>query len=228
MLVHDALDGWRIWYTRPAEATLTLYSPIYGTDLQRVRPSTCRTTGKLMRATCALRAHQPPAPGCACGIYAVTNVVDAIYRLRAMAANIRRADTYNCWFPLNPDRGMVPVLAQVKLRQAVEHDDKGTWSILSQVKQQIKVSTPVIRAATAEITHMYITDDLIGPEAADNLAQHLTASFDVKTDRSLPPYTTQDWDSRPEWMRTEPWRTQNVVDSTLGTLISAPGSVTSC
>ncbi|WP_237083382.1 hypothetical protein [Mycobacteroides abscessus] len=112
-------------------------------------------------------------------------------------------------------RGMVPVLAQVRLRQAVEHDDKGTWSILSQVKQQIKVSTPVIRAATAEITRMYITDDLIGPETADNLAQRLTASFEVKTDRSFPPCTTQDWDSRPEWMRTEPWRTQYAVDSLL-------------
>lgn len=223
MSVHAVMDGWRIWYTRPAETTLTLYSPIYGTDLQRVRPSNCRTTDKLMHATCSLRAHQPPAPGCACGIYAVTNVVDAIYRLRAMAANIRRADTYNCWFPLNPDRGMMPVLTQVRLRQVVEHDDKGTWSILSQVKQQIKVSTPVIRAASAEITRMYITDELTGAEAADNLAQRLAVNFDVKTDRCLPPCTAQDWDSRPHWMRTEPWRTQNAVDSTLAGLIRNHG-----
>lgn len=223
MSVHAVMDGWRIWYTRPAEATLTLYSPIYGTDLQRVRPLNCRTTNKLMHATCSLRAHQPPAPGCACGIYAVTNVVDAIYRQRAMAANIRRADTYNCWFPLNPDRGMVPVLAQVRLRQAVEHDDKGTWSILSQVKQQIKVSTPVVRAASAEITRMYITDELIGPEAADGLAQRLAASFGVGAQVGPPHCTANDWDSRPEWMRTEPWRTQNAVDSTLAGLIPGYG-----
>jgi hypothetical protein len=61
---------------------------------------------------------------------------------------------------------MAPVLAQVTLHRAVDHDDQGTWSILAEVKQQIGASTPVIRAASAEITRLFVTVELIGAQAA--------------------------------------------------------------
>ncbi|MGH3725007.1 MAG: hypothetical protein ACRDUS_12910 [Mycobacterium sp.] len=238
MAVHDVVSGWRVWYTRPAEERLTLYSPMYGTELQGFQPSNCRTNTRTMRAVCSLLSaredpvtgqriwgrHNPPSPGCRCGIYAVTNVVDAIYRLRAMVANIRRGDIYNCWFPLNPDRGMVPVLARVRLRQVVEHNDIGTWSILSQVRRQIKTSTPVVRAASAEITRIYITDELAGAKAADSIAQRLAMSFGVETfGGDYPTFSSADWDSRPEWMCTEPWSTLYAVDSILAGVYQSHG-----
>jgi hypothetical protein len=164
--VRDTADGWRVWYTWPAREQLTLYSPIYGAQLQGVRSSACRTSDRVMRAVCSLHDHDPPAPGCRCGVYAVANPLDGVYRLRSMTCNIRGGDWYNSWFPLNPSRGMAPVLAQVTLHRAVDHDDQGTWSILAEVKQQIGASTPVIRAASAEITRLFVTIELIGAQAA--------------------------------------------------------------
>lgn len=210
-------DGWRMWYTRPAEQQLVLYSPIYGTPSQNVRPETCRTTDRVLRAECPVsRDHKPPVPGCACGVYAVPNVVDAIYRVRATAINIRDADPANCWYPFAPDRGMTPVLTRVKLRRAIDDDDVGTWAVLSALKQQIAAPTPVIRAASAEVTRIFVPSALIGSAAADRIAQRLAAGFGVETvGGRYPEYSVAEWDSRPEWMRDEPWRTRYFVDTVL-------------
>jgi hypothetical protein len=144
-----------------------------------------------MRAACAVHDHDPPAAGCPCGVYAVANVVDGLYRLRAMTANIRENDWYNCWWPLWPDRGMAPILAQVTLHRAVDHDDRGTWSILSRVKRQISVSTPVLRGASAEIRRVFVTPELIGTEAAVKLANRLSVTFDVEVVAGFPKYTAR-------------------------------------
>lgn len=213
--VRDTARGFRIWYTRPAEDPLTLYSAMYGTQLQGIRSSTCRTRDRIIRAVCPVHDHDPPAAGCACGIYAVENTLDAVYRLRAMTSNIRGGDSYNCWWPLNPDRRMAPVLAQVKLRRAVEHDDQGTWSVLAHVKQQIGAHTPVLRAASAEITRVFVSDELIGAQAAVTLADRLAASYGVEAVAGFPEYTADEWDLRPAWMYEKPWCTLYSVDSVL-------------
>jgi hypothetical protein len=212
MTVGDTALGWRICYTRPAQKQLMLYSPVFDSRKPAV---TCRTTDRIFRAACSLHDHDPPAPGCRCGVYAVANVVDGLYRLRAMSRNIVADDWYNCWFPLWPDRGMAPILAQVTLHRAVDHDDKGTWSILSKVKQQIGASTPVIRAASAEIERVFVTAGLIGREAAVELANRLAASLGVEAVAGFPEYSTDDWDTRPDWMRSEPWRSRYFVDAML-------------
>lgn len=208
-------DGWRVWYTRPAEQQLVLYSPIYGARTPRYPLTTWRTTDRVLRAECPVsHYHTPPVPGCACGIYAVPNVVDAIYRVRAMAINIRDADPG--WYPFAPDLGMVPVLARVKLLSAIDDDDVGTWAVLSALKQHIDAPTPVIRAASAEITRIFVPGALIGAAAADRLAQRLAAGFGVETvGGEYPEYSAAEWDSRPEWMRDEPWRTRYFVDAVM-------------
>jgi hypothetical protein len=170
MTVRDTAVGWRVCYTRPAQKQLVLYSPVFDSRKPAV---TCRTTDRIFRAACSLANHDPPAAGCKCGVYAVADVLEGLYRLRAMTANIREDDWYNSWWPLWPDSGMAPLLAQVTLHRAVEHDDRGTWSILSKVKRQISVSTPVLRAESAEITKVFVTPELIGTKAAVKLADRL-------------------------------------------------------
>jgi hypothetical protein len=39
------------------------------------------------------------------------------------------------------------------------------------------------------------------------IARRLVAGF--------PEYTTRDWDTRPDWMRTEPWCTKYAVDAVM-------------
>ncbi|SON63381.1 putative low molecular weight protein-tyrosine-phosphatase [Mycobacterium simulans] len=212
-----ATAGWRVCYTVPGQAQLTLYSPCHGARHEGLRLSNCRTNNRIIRATCSIDPdHEPPAFGCTCGIYGVGNGVDALYRVRAMTANIRREDTYNSWFPYHPNRGMAPVLTHVMLQGAVAHDDVGTWCPLSHVRQQIATSTPVIRAASAEIIRIFVTRELIGAEAAVEVAERLATTFGVEAVAGLPTFTRHDWDTRPQWMRTEPWRTKYHVDALIG------------
>lgn len=235
------VDGWRVCYTRPAERQLTLYSPIYGTHKQGVRSSTCFTRDRIMRGVCPLQDHAAPAPGCACGVYAVANVVDGLYRLRAMTMNIRNRAA-GSQFPCFPDSGMVPILSRVELHRAAGHDDKGMAPILTQfdangherylplgiwsrVKQvddlgrktyvSLGTSIPVIRAASAEIRRVFVTAELIGAEAAIELANRLAASLDVEAVAGFPEFTARDWDTRPDWMSTEPWRSLYAVDAVM-------------
>ncbi|WP_156747833.1 hypothetical protein [Mycobacterium sp. 1465703.0] len=53
------------------------------------RRTTNHTRERTLRAACWFHDHDAPAPDCTCGLYAVANVVDALYRLRAMTINIR-------------------------------------------------------------------------------------------------------------------------------------------
>ena len=216
------IHGWRVWYTRPAERQLSLYSAVYGAPNQHLRKSMCRIQSRDMDAECSVHGHAPPPAGCACGIYGVTNVLDAVYRYRAMAANIQRGDGYNCWFPYGPARGMVPVLARCTFRRAVAHDDVATWAVLSDVRGQIDVATPVLRAGSARIERVFVTDGLAGDgAAARELADRLGAALDVDGIAGLPRCTGLDWEQRPEWMRLQPWNTRYQVDRLLSGLTLA-------
>jgi hypothetical protein len=89
--VRDVATGWRVCYTKPAEGQLTLYSPMYGfqppADCGFYRPvpmSLSRTRSRVMHAVCAFVAHDPPAARCSCGVYALENVINGLYHLRAM------------------------------------------------------------------------------------------------------------------------------------------------
>jgi hypothetical protein len=109
-------------------------------------------------------------------------------------------------------RGIAPVLTQVTLHRAVDHDDIGTWSILAGVKQRIGTNTRVLRAGAAEVTRMFVPGGSIGAQACATVG----GGFGVETvGGGYPEYTHADWDWRPEWMRTEPWRTRYAVDELL-------------
>lgn len=205
--------GWRVWYTRPSEPRLTLYSAVYGAPNQGLQRRDCATQSRVLRAVCTVHGHEPPAPGCACGIYAVGNVVDALYRLRAMAANIRRPDARHSWFPYRPDSGMVPVLARVRLQRAVEHDDNGTWAVLAEARRVICTPTPVLRAASAEITRLFVPGDLLDDRSGAELAARLAHAFGVEAATGLPVYSREEALATPEWMRAEPWFTSYAVDA---------------
>lgn len=222
--VDDQLDarptsGWRVWYVRPADERLTLYSPVHGYTLERLKPSDCLTRDRTIHATCSIDSdHNPPDFRCLCGIYATASVVHALYLVRAMAWNIDRGDPFYSWFPYRPDRGMAPVLTKVVLQRAVDHDDIDMWSTLSCVREKIGVRTPVLRAASVEITHAFVPyTSWIDRQTTAQIADRLSAGFGIKTFAAgmLPKYTPADWDARPEWMRTEPWRTKYRVDSML-------------
>jgi hypothetical protein len=66
-----------------------------------------------------------------------------------------------------------------------------------------------------EITRFFVPDELIGAAAAGDLAQRLEARYGVEAVTGYPDYTTDDWDSRPKWMRTEPWRSMYSIDERL-------------
>ncbi len=208
-------EGWRVWYTRPAEPDLSLYSAVYGAPNQGLRPEMCRSRSRVMRAHCSVRRHAAPAAGCACGVYTVENVVDGLYRVGAMVSNIYLRDTHNSWWPYKPDHRMAAVLGRVRLHGAVEHDDAGTWSVLSQVKAQIGPSTPVLRAASAEILELFVAEEFVGTAAARELAPRLADAFGVPAQAGYPTFTLEEWHERPAWMTTEPWRQRCNVDAIL-------------
>ena len=111
---------------------------------------------------------------------------------------------------------MAPVLSRVTLRRAVDHDDKGVAAILwHRGCEPIATSTPVIRASSLEITRLFVTDELIGTVAADDLADRLATRYDVEAVAGFPEYAADDWDTRPDWMHTEPWRTLCAVDAVM-------------
>jgi protein-tyrosine-phosphatase len=211
----DVPRAFRMAYTRPAEDPLWLYSPCYSTPVHGIRPTNCRTTDLVLRARCSLQDHEPPAPSCTCGIWAVDNIVDALWRVRKLTRGIRRQDLDV--LPMRPDPGIAPILTQVALHRAIESLDLGAG---------VDGGVPVLRAASAEVERIFVTDELIGTRRATELANRLAASYGVEAIVGLPKFTQDDWDARPEWMRTEPWRSMYRVDSLVGPLkaISLPSA----
>jgi hypothetical protein len=201
----DIPGAGRMAYTRPAEEPLWLYSPCYSTPVHGIRPTNCRTDNLVLRARCSLQDHEPPVAHCSCGIWAVSDVVDALWRVRKLTRGIRRQDLDV--LPMRPDPGIAPILTQVRLHRAMECLDLGAG---------VAGGTPVLRAASAEVTRIFVTDELIGIQKARELANRLAASYDVEAIVGLPKFTQHDWDARPEWMRTEPWRTMYRVDALVG------------
>jgi hypothetical protein len=94
----------------------------------------------------------------------------------------------------------------------VEHDDVDTWAPLARVKAKITAPTPVLRAASAEITAVFVTDETHGAEVARQLARRLKWGLGVEATIGYPEYSAEDWDARPEWMRVDPWRSTYHVD----------------
>ncbi|WP_326544691.1 hypothetical protein QGN31_06560 [Mycobacterium sp. 2-64] len=190
------------------------------------RRTTNYTRERTLRAACWFNDHDAPAPNCSCGLYAVANVVDALYRLCAMTSNIRRLVRGGCW-PYRPSMGMVPVLAHVTLHQVMDHDDIATAPILwHDEADSLATNFPVLRAGSAEIQRMFVTAEPRGTatsaeakrgalEDAVVLAERLTEQFGVPAVAGFPEYTAQDWDARPEWMRAEPWRSEYRVGGVL-------------
>jgi len=218
--------GWRVWYVRPREEPLRLYSP-------QVRPGAGRIPSvgaRVLRASCPLANHEPPAPGCRCGVYACVNLIDAAWRLRAMADGRRRVDDET--IP-SADRDAVLVLAAVTLERAVRHNDSGYSVFLGpdgyvrlgrhldvevdnqgrRIYRLDEVAVPVLRAAAATITRLHVPDQ--PPVKAERIAQRLAARFGVEAMPGWPDYTPAEWDSRPEWLRGEPWRARYRVDELL-------------
>lgn len=75
--------GWRFWIARPDEDVL--HSPYYG--LGEVPPWPTAE----MRATCRLRkGHEPPMPGCRCGVYADHSLKVARARARCFPRIVQK------------------------------------------------------------------------------------------------------------------------------------------
>lgn len=222
MIVRDTVQAWRLWYTRPAEAELTLYAPT--SRAERVRS----TRDRITYATC-IHGHEPPAVGCECGIYAVGNVVDAIYRFRIMTHNIRTRTVG--WFPSCPDDGMVAVLAAVTMHRVASEtspaiptlqivvNDDGSHSLNVSHQRAARPedddAIPELRAASAEITRLFIEPEAIDTDAAPQLAARLAQSYGCEASVGFPEYTAQDWDTRPRWMFTQPMAALCEVDAML-------------
>lgn len=197
------------------------------------RRTTNYTRKRTMSAACWFHSHDAPAPDCTCGLYAVANVIDALYRLRAMTYNIRRLVRGGCW-PHRPNMGMWPVLTHVTLHGVTDHDDMATAPILWHPEaDSLGTNFPVLRAASAEIQRMFVTAEPMGTaqdaetkrRAASNAAlfvERLAEQFGVPAVAGFPKYTAEDWDTRPAWMRDEPWRTEYRVDAVMSGLLTNP------
>jgi hypothetical protein len=185
MTIHETAEGWRVVYVRPAEEQLTLYGPMFERSGDAVTRRARCTRDRVTAATCLVnRGHVPPVRGCGCGIYAVPNTLVGVYLLRLMTHNIGRGVKNNS-YPRNADRGMVPVLAQVRLRH---------------VLAEVEVDTPVLRAGECEVGRVFVAPELISAEAAVELADRLAVGLGVEAVVSYPVYSAAEWDLKPEWM----------------------------
>ncbi|MGE2690091.1 hypothetical protein [Mycolicibacterium pulveris] len=144
------------------------------------------------------------------------------------------------WAVKGPAGMAVLLLTEVTCHRPVYHDDRGETPVLTGLEQHPdgvaqlgyevrcevdaasrtvyslnEINIPVIRAASVEITRIFVPDELIGAAAARTLAQRLSAGYGVEAVVGYPDYTPDEWDSRPEWMRTEPWRSMYCVDERL-------------
>ncbi|MEZ0352381.1 hypothetical protein [Mycobacterium sp. pR1184] len=151
-------------------------------------------TGPTVDAECCMHAgHQPPEPDCACGIYAIANVIDALYRLRVITANIATGTT-SLFRPTRVAAGTIPVLARVHLTRVRWTDRAVAWS-------ELRCTSPEMRAATARIERLYVADELIAYDHARRLADRLSATLGVPAVVGYPTYTLDDWEQRPDWYR---------------------------
>lgn len=185
----DAATGWRIWHVNTGDGPVALHPPYGGAPgCVGTQPVTDRT----VHAQCIERAdHQPPEPGCACGIFAVENVIDALFRLHVITRNIA-AGTTSAWRPTRLRPGTIPVLARVHLhRVRWDHDASDVH----------KCITPEMRAASARIERLYLTDRLVGRDTARRIADQLAAALSVTAVVGYPGYTLDDWQQRPAWYR---------------------------
>jgi hypothetical protein len=97
--------------------------------------------------------------------------------------------------------------AYVELKRVVDADDRGKAPPLADRRQwDLDTHVPVLRSGSAEVTRMFVTDELDRYRrttgSAVELAERLAASFGVEAFAGFPEYTSAEWDSRPEWMRT--------------------------
>lgn len=185
----DTAIGWRIWHVRRDDDPAALHPPCGGAPgCVGTRPVTNRT----IHAQCIEQAgHEPPEPDCACGIFAVENVIDALFRLHVITYNIATGTT-SAWRPTRLEPGTVPVLARVRLhRVRWDHD----------ASEVHKCITPELRAATARIEQLYLTDQLLGGDAAHRIANQLSTGLGVAAAVGYPSYTLDDWQQRPAWYR---------------------------
>lgn len=139
------------------------------------------------------RDHQPPEPDCACGIYAVENVIDALYRLRVITANIATGTT-SLFRPTHVAPGTIPVLAHVHLNRVRWINRGVSWS-------DLECTSPEMRAATASIEYLYVADELIDSDHARRLARQLNTTLGVAAVVGYPTYTLDDWYQLPDWYR---------------------------
>lgn len=136
--------------------------------------------------------HEPPEPDCACGIYAVENVIDALYRLRVITANIATGTT-SLFRPTRAAAGTIPVLARVQLTHVRWINRAVSWSDLKCI--------PEMRAAAARIECLYVADELIDHGHARRLGDQLSAALGVAAVVGYPEYTLDDWHHLPDWYR---------------------------
>lgn len=177
--------GWRLWHFKPGDDPPALRAPYGEAPL---------VTGPAVRAECSVHAdHQPPEPDCACGIYAVDNVIDALYRLRVITANIATGTT-SLFRPTRVAAGTIPVLARVHLTRVRWIDRAVPWS-------ELRCTSPEMRAATVRIECLYLADELIDRDAAEALADRLSGTVGVRALVGYPTYTLDDWEQRPDWYR---------------------------
>jgi hypothetical protein len=195
----DAVTSWRLWTTRSDDPT-ALRNPFLLTD----HPLTHHT----VLAWCPNPCHDPPEIGCGCGLYAVENVVDALYRLRVTQFNLRTGTTAGAFHPFRPRT--IPVLTKglsYKVRVT------NSWT---QTPGARRINVPELRAAMYRIERVYIASDacphwLAGcrftcrrcPDAA-RIADALGDALGVHALPNLPTYTDHDWQSRPDWYRCDP------------------------
>lgn len=149
-----AASGWRLWHLSPGDDPPALRAPYGEAPL---------VTGSTVHAECSDHAaHQPAEIDCACGVYAVENVIDVLYRLRVITANIATGTT-SLFRPTRVAAGTIPVLARVQLTRVRWIDRAVSWS-------ELRCTSPEMRAATARIERLYIPGELIDPDHARRLA----------------------------------------------------------
>ncbi|OJZ75697.1 hypothetical protein BRW65_03945 [Mycobacterium paraffinicum] len=181
----DSATGWRIWHVRLVDERPALRAP-YG-DAPLV-------TAPAVRAECSVHVdHQPPEHDCACGVYAVENVIDALYRLCVITANIATGTT-SLFRPTRVAPDTIPVLAHVHLTRVRWINRAVPWS-------DLKCTSPEMRAGVARIEQLYLAAQLVDHKRAERLAERLRATLGVPAVVGYPGYTLDDWQSLPDWYR---------------------------
>lgn len=177
------VTAWRHWYVIPSETRPKLYAPIWPLFPSHLRDHLV-VDSREVRAFCiphallGLPQHEPPAPNCKCGVYAMSTFVQARDRLHIALKHVRKEGLPAFLNYLSPPtwapKGWQPVLARVRLHDAV-------WYPPPEYPPPSPPGKPApeLRAAVATIDKLYLPPEIRTRHLADRLTATLTVPASV-------------------------------------------------